>query len=96
MHRLDNELMRKSPVRKKIVKNISMEKKREKRKYDFYIDKIIDASSEEILFKGFIGHHAELSSAKELRSEGCLCQTWSSAMFIELINEVYFKKITEF
>ncbi|MBW2991816.1 hypothetical protein KY345_01180, partial [Candidatus Woesearchaeota archaeon] len=53
------------------------------------IDKIIEASCEEILWKGIIGCHGELSSAKELRSEGCWSQLWSNASFIELVNEIY-------
>ncbi len=61
----------------------------DKKRYKKYIDQIIEASVHEILFSGVVGHHAELSSAKELRSEGCLSQAWSSAMFIELIEEVY-------
>ena len=60
-----------------------------KERFKPYIEKIIDASTGEILWKGFIGHHSELSSAKELKSEGCLCQAWSSAMYLELIKEVY-------
>lgn len=60
-----------------------------KKKYKKYINKIIEANSHEILFLGATGHHAELSSAKELRSEGCLAQAWSNAMFIELVEELY-------
>jgi hypothetical protein len=56
------------------------------------IDKITEASCDEILWKGIIGCHAELSSAKELRSEGCWDQLWSNASFIELVNELYIKK----
>ncbi|MEM4261301.1 MAG: amylo-alpha-1,6-glucosidase [Candidatus Woesearchaeota archaeon] len=52
-----------------------------------YIEKIIQASSQEILWKGFIGHNSEVSSASELKSEGCLCQAWSAATFIELIKQ---------
>lgn len=61
------------------------------KKYKQKIEAILKASCEEILYKGFIGHHAELSSAKELRAEGCLCQSWSAAMFIELVDEAYFE-----
>ncbi|MBD3354831.1 hypothetical protein GF361_02510 [Candidatus Woesearchaeota archaeon] len=53
-----------------------------------YIKKILDASTEEILTSGALGHHAEVSSSSKLRSEGCLAQAWSDAMFIELIEEV--------
>ena len=61
----------------------------DKKRYKKYIDKILQASTKEILWQGAIGHHAELSSSKELRSEGCLAQAWSAAMYIELINEIY-------
>ncbi|MBI2657675.1 hypothetical protein HYX08_03195 [Candidatus Woesearchaeota archaeon] len=58
-------------------------------KFKKQIQKIIDASTEEILWKGCIGCHSELSSAKELRSEGCFSQAWSSAMFIEMVDKIY-------
>ncbi len=60
-----------------------------KNKFKKQIEKIISASAEEILWKGCIGCHSELSSAKELKSEGCFNQAWSNAMFIELIDEVF-------
>ncbi|MBN1544857.1 hypothetical protein JW898_05350 [Candidatus Woesearchaeota archaeon] len=55
------------------------------------IKKVIEASSEEILWHGAVSHHAELSSASHLSSYGCLAQAWSASMFIELISEVYCK-----
>jgi glycogen debranching enzyme len=61
----------------------------DKKRYKKKIDKILQASTKEILWKGAISHHSELSSSKELRSEGCLAQAWSTAMYIELINEIY-------
>ena len=54
-----------------------------------YIKKILGASTEEILYKGAIGTAGELSSAKELRSEGCLMQAWSNALYIELVEELF-------
>lgn len=60
-----------------------------KMKFKKNIQKIIDASTEEILWKGCIGCHSELSSAKELRSEGCFNQAWSSAMYLEMVDSVY-------
>ncbi|MBI2659479.1 hypothetical protein HYX05_05270 [Candidatus Woesearchaeota archaeon] len=60
-----------------------------KNKFNKNIKKIIDASTEEILWKGCIGRHSELSSAKQLESRGCFNQAWSNAMFIELIDGVY-------
>jgi glycogen debranching enzyme len=58
-------------------------------KYKQVIEKIIEASSHEILELGAIGHHAEVSSARALSSNGCVSQAWSSAMFIELCNELF-------
>ena len=61
-------------------------------KFKDITEKIIEASCEEILWKGMLGCHAEVSSAKELRSEGCWSQLWSSASFIELIDGLYLGK----
>ncbi len=58
------------------------------KKYKKYINKIIEASTDEILWNGAIGSHAELSSALSMRSQGCLNQAWSSAMYIEMIEEI--------
>jgi glycogen debranching enzyme len=58
-------------------------------KYKQVIEKIIEASTYEILCLGAIGHHAEVSSARALSSHGCVSQAWSSAMFIELCNELF-------
>jgi glycogen debranching enzyme len=60
-----------------------------KEKFQTYIKSILDASTAEILWKGAVGSHAELSSAAELRSEGCLSQAWSNAMYIELVYELF-------
>ena len=59
------------------------------------IKKIIEASTEEILWMGCIGCHSELSSARELFGKGCFSQSWSNAMYLEMIDEVYenFEKI---
>jgi len=63
----------------------------DKKKFKKYIEKIIKASVYDILWGGVIGCASELSSAKELRSEGCLNQGWSNSMFVELVREVYNK-----
>lgn len=57
-------------------------------RYKKYIEAILDASTKELLFMGAIGHHAELSSASHLSSEGCLAQAWSDAMYLELVVAV--------
>jgi glycogen debranching enzyme len=54
-----------------------------------YIHKLIQASTKEILEHGVIGAHAEVSSAKELESVGSMIQAWSSATYVEMINEIY-------
>lgn len=60
------------------------------KKFGENIKKIIDAGAEEILWKGCIGCHSELSSAGELSSKGCFSQAWSSAMYIEAVDEIFF------
>ncbi|MFO7711240.1 MAG: amylo-alpha-1,6-glucosidase [Candidatus Woesearchaeota archaeon] len=57
-----------------------------------YVDKIVEASTREILDSGVIGAHAEVSSAKEQKSQGCPVQLWSTALYIELINEIRLKQ----
>lgn len=54
-----------------------------------YIDKIVEASTAEILWDGALGHHAEISSSARLESNGCLMQAWSAAMYVEMMNELY-------
>src|SRR3989339_1989949 len=65
-----------------VLHRINREKYRDK------IGAIIRASTDEILWSGAIGHHAELSSAEAMRSEGCLAQAWSAASYIELMHEI--------
>jgi glycogen debranching enzyme len=60
-----------------------------------YVEKILRASTKEILWQGLAGEHAELSSANGLKSEGCLSQAWSAAMYIELIEEIFGEKKRE-
>jgi glycogen debranching enzyme len=60
-----------------------------KNKFKKYIDNILNASTQEMLYYGVTGYSAELSSAQELKSQGCFAQAWSSAMFIEMIHELY-------
>ncbi|MFA5032254.1 MAG: amylo-alpha-1,6-glucosidase [bacterium] len=56
--------------------------------FNTYIKDILKASTTEMLSYGFIGHCAELSSAKKLNPCGCLAQAWSSATLVELTSEV--------
>ncbi|MBI2141412.1 hypothetical protein HYU16_03225 [Candidatus Woesearchaeota archaeon] len=59
-----------------------------KNKFKDYIEKIVAASTADILWKGAIGCGSELSSAEEQRAEGCLNQAWSNATFIELMKSL--------
>ncbi len=63
--------------------------KNNNKKFQRYIKKIVNAGTEEILWKGCAGCASELSSAKELTSQGCFSQAWSSAMYIEMIDEIF-------
>lgn len=68
----------------------------DKKKFHSYIKKILTASTKEILWKGIIGHHGELSSAEKLTSEGSWVQAWSCALYIEAINKVFAKDLKNF
>lgn len=57
-----------------------------KEKYYGYIKKILNASTQEILFSGAIGNHSELSSYNEMKSEGAPCQAFSAAMYVEFVE----------
>lgn len=59
--------------------------------FEKYIKKILHSSTEEILRMGALGCHAEVSSAKKQRSEGSISQAWSSAMYIEMIHELFLR-----
>ncbi len=60
----------------------------DRRKFRPYIQSIFQASRKDILWKGAVGCHSELSSAEAQRAEGSLSQAWSAAMFIELCHEL--------
>lgn len=64
----------------------------DKIRFKRYIDKIVKASTEDILWSGMVGHHSEISSAFEQEAQGCGAQAWSDAMYIELIDEIFSKK----
>lgn len=57
-----------------------------------YINKIVNSSTHSILSQGLLGHAPEISSAKQIESNGSPAQAWSEAFYIELINELYSKE----
>lgn len=56
-----------------------------KEKYSDKIKKILEASAEEMLLKGFLGQCSELSNANSLESTGCLAQAWSASTLAEAL-----------
>lgn len=57
-------------------------------RFGFHVERLKRASVHELLWQGAIGHCAELSSARQQTSSGCLAQAWSAATLIELLDEV--------
>ena len=62
------------------------------KKFKNEISKISEQMTQELLFKGAFGHIAEVSSSKEARSYGCVAQSWSLALYIEMCHNIYFEK----
>ena len=60
----------------------------DKKKFKNYINKILKASINDILWQGIMGYHSELSSADKFKSQGCLAQAWSSALYLEMISNL--------
>lgn len=60
----------------------------DRKKFGKYVTQIFSASRNELLWSGCVGGAAEVSSAKKLRSQGCVSQAWSAASFIELEHEL--------
>ncbi|MBR9702652.1 hypothetical protein GOV10_01325 [Candidatus Woesearchaeota archaeon] len=59
----------------------------DKNKFSLFIEGIKKASVSEMLWGGVAGGCAEVSSARELQSKGCLVQAWSAATLIEFLLE---------
>ena len=53
------------------------------------ITKISSSLTKQLLFKGALGHIAEVSSANEMQTRGCVAQTWSLALYLEMIHLIY-------
>ncbi len=59
-----------------------------KKRYASQIKKIMEASKKEMAWMGAVGRHGEVSSARELRSEGSPLQAWSAATYLEASQEI--------
>ncbi len=55
-------------------------------KYKFYIDRIVDASVDDLLFSGAVGSSSENSSNSVRTSSGCPVQLWSNSTLLELLR----------
>ncbi|MFA6376185.1 MAG: amylo-alpha-1,6-glucosidase [Candidatus Paceibacterota bacterium] len=60
----------------------------DKNRFKDYIEKIFEASKNDILWNGAIGCASEISSAQSYESSGCPNQAWSNATFLELCAEL--------
>ncbi|MBU4406324.1 MAG: hypothetical protein KKB24_01935 [Candidatus Altiarchaeota archaeon] len=58
-------------------------------RFGVYIDGILAASTRDILSRGAIGHHSEISSASRETAAGCRVQAWSAALYLELVEELF-------
>jgi len=61
-------------------------------KYAKYIDSLLDASTDEILWHNYIGCPGEISSAQALESWGCGLQGFSAAAYLYLANRLPIRK----
>ncbi|MFT4244092.1 MAG: amylo-alpha-1,6-glucosidase [Candidatus Woesearchaeota archaeon] len=53
------------------------------------ITTISSSLTKQLLFKGAFGHIAEVSSASKQETRGCIAQTWSLALYIEMMHLIY-------
>ncbi|MGM5480253.1 MAG: amylo-alpha-1,6-glucosidase [Nanobdellota archaeon] len=60
-----------------------------KKSFSTYIEKILSASTHELLELGVGGHASEVSSANSCQGQGSLAQAWSASSYIELITSLY-------
>lgn len=59
-----------------------------KEKYASFVNKIFEASANDILRHGAIGCASEISPAEKYEPAGCVNQAWSDATFLELAAEL--------
>jgi glycogen debranching enzyme len=57
-------------------------------KFSYEINKIISASREDLMWKGTISNHSEISSAERQIAQGAVSQAWSFATYIEAMYEI--------
>jgi len=60
----------------------------DKRGFNSKTKEILEASTNDILWQGAMGHHSEVSSALKQEAAGCVAQAWSNAFFIELVDNL--------
>lgn len=60
----------------------------DKKKYKDYINGILKATTQDILWFNTLGSASEISSAQNCSHLGCFNQAWSAATYIELVDEM--------
>lgn len=63
------------------------------KKFSRFINALLAASTEDILWKGMLGHHSEVSSANEFAPGGCLAQSWSAATYCGAVDVILKSRI---
>ena len=58
-------------------------------KFSYEVNKILQASREDLLWNGAVGHHSEVSSAEIQKPEGAISQAWSFSSYLEAIHEIF-------
>ncbi|MEK7494003.1 MAG: amylo-alpha-1,6-glucosidase, partial [Patescibacteria group bacterium] len=53
-----------------------------------YINALLAASTNDILWEGILGHHSEVSSADHYVPRGCFAQSWSAASYCDALDQV--------
>ncbi|MCR4322790.1 MAG: hypothetical protein NUV61_01755 [Candidatus Azambacteria bacterium] len=57
-------------------------------KFRPFIDALLATSTNDIVWRGILGHHSEISSADEFAPSGCLAQSWSAASYCDALDQV--------
>ncbi len=58
------------------------------RTFKSFIDALLLASTNDILWNGIVGSHSEVSSANDYGAAGCLAQTWSAATYADALDGI--------
>ena len=60
----------------------------DRQKYQDFVQKIFQASTQDLLWHQAVGYPSEISSAQNFEPTGCVAQAWSAASYLELAQEL--------